>query len=365
MSLEIFQLTKDVIDEWNDFCLKSNSAWFRHTTFFLEYILHCRFDRLSRNLSFGIKQNNKIVAVAPLILQTNYEDKDIFEFGLGDTPIPFPAFDNSLFPENKKEITKVIFEKIDELAKQNNISYAKFFVDPLTDDILLGTHITNPLPKFGYHETSISTNIIVLNKPIEEIFKDIRKGHKADIKNAIKNKFVVDFFSKENIKKEIFNIYKELHYLASGRKTRPDESWEDMFGFIKNGYSILALERKQDKQEYFAGVLVITYKGKAYYGSGATHPKYEGVRGIGHLLHWQIITYLKDNGYNYYETGWNYYPIISQEVATDKELNISRFKSGFGGELYPLFRGEKFYNKEYLKNKKLTLIDSFINLYLK
>ncbi|MEM7816746.1 MAG: GNAT family N-acetyltransferase [Candidatus Aenigmatarchaeota archaeon] len=362
--MEIIYTDKINWQEWNNFCLHSSSGWFRHTKWFLDYVIDCRFDKKSKNLSFAIKENNKIVAIVPLIIQTIYNEPDLFEFAIGDTNTPYPAFDNYIYLDNKKNITKAIFLEIERLAKENKVSYVRFFLDPLCDDILEKKQIYNPLPKYGFCDTSLSTNIINLTISEEDIFSRIRKGHKADIKTAIKNCFVVDIFDKENITEEKFKIYKNLHYLASGRKTRPDESWEDMFRFIKEDYAILALERKDKSFEYIAGIFVITYKQKAYYGSGATHPNFEKIRGIGHLLHWEVIKYLKNRRYKYYEIGWNYYPIISQETIDQKLLGISHFKSGFGDTIYPLFRGEKFFSKEYFMKIYKKRLDNYANSFL-
>ena len=331
--------------EWDNFCNGSRSAWFRHTTCFLDCILNCRFDMKSKNLSFGAYQNNKLTAVIPLIMQTVYDEPEIFEFGFADTNTPFPAFKNDLSRDDKNRLLKIIFVEVNRIAVENNVSYSRFFVDPLSEDVLRGGQRINPITKFGYHETSLSTNIIELSGSEEEIFANIRKGHKADIKAAKKKYFRVDIFDKRNISREIFEIYRNLHFIDAGRKTRPDESWDNMHDFIKDGKSALALVKSE--KEYIAGALVIIYKDKAYYGSGATHPGFSKERGVGHLLQWEVVKHLKAVGVKYYEIGWNFYSVISQNVISDKEVNISKFKAGFGGDSYPIFRGEKFYSKEY------------------
>ena len=53
------------------------------------------------------------------------------------------------------------------------------------------------------------------------------------------------------------------------------------------------------------------------------------------------------------QLGWQYSKGISFEIASNKELDISKFKHGFGGFTVPLFRGEKYYSYEYFeKNMK-------------
>ena len=109
----------------------------------------------------------------------------------------------------------------------------------------------------------------------------------------------------------------------------------------------MAITTKEDR--YISAQFVNTYDKKAYYQSGATLPEFERERGIGHLAQWEIIKYLKNNDFTHYELGWNWYANISGEVADAKMLGISRFKAGFGADIYPLFRGEWFGSKEYMR----------------
>ncbi|MDE2001831.1 MAG: hypothetical protein KGI60_04695, partial [Patescibacteria group bacterium] len=50
-------------------------------------------------------------------------------------------------------------------------------------------------------------------------------------------------------------------------------------------------------------------------------------------------------------------------VYSPKELNISFFKSGFGGAVLPLFRGEKFYDEEYRKVRQKELAEKYDRYY--
>ena len=69
---------------------------------------------------------------------------------------------------------------------------------------------------------------------------------------------------------------------------------------------------------------------------------------MGHLAQWEIIKFLNSSGVTHYDLGLNFYPNISQDVADKKLLGISRFKSGFGADVYPYFRGEWFSDKEFM-----------------
>jgi hypothetical protein len=301
----------------------------------------------SIDLSFGVFQNNKLVAFSPLVKEYIYDSQEKNEFSMAGFPSVYPVFLDTLSKNNKDKVEKLIFKEIFEIAKDEDISYINFYISSLSDVVLDKKMIVNPLCKFGFHDTTISTNLLKLDKEEDLLFRNFRKGTKSDIKTAVKEGYVTNIFDKKNITREMFEIYKSLHFEAAGRKTRPDNTWDIMFEWIQNGLSILAITTKEG--EYVSAQFVNTYDRKAYYKSGATQSKHEKERGVGHLAQWEIIKYLKFNDFTYYELGWNWYPNISQEVVDGKMLGISRFKAGFGADIHPLFRGEWFSDEEYMK----------------
>ena len=119
-----------------------------------------------------------------------------------------------------------------------------------------------------------------------------------------------------------------------------------MLDWIRNGYSILTIASKGEEQ--IAAQLINVFNCRAYYHSGATLPIHDRERGVGHLAKWEIIKFLNSSGVTHYDLGLNFYPNISQDVADKKLLGISRFKSGFGADVYPYFRGEWFSDKEFM-----------------
>ena len=180
----------------------------------------------------------------------------------------------------------------------------------------------------------------------ETLFRNFRKGTKSDIKTAIKNGIKVRVYTSIDISEEVFDSYKDIHFKAAGRKTRPDETWNIMFDWIRNGHSILAIATKGE--EKIAAQLINVFSCRAFYQSGATLPSHDREKGLGHLAQWEVIKFLNSSGVTHYDLGLNFYPNISQDVADEKLLGISRFKSGFGADVYPFFRGEWFSNKEFM-----------------
>jgi len=346
--------------QWDDFCLKSDSAWFRHSGSSLAFCLG--LNKANENLSFGVMESGNLLAVVPLIKQP-VSGGDFFEFAMGGDPIPFPALFNDLPDSKSKKLVKSIFEKIDEIAKENSVVYAKFFFDPLVENFRSDSPRFNPFLKLGFNDVSLTTNIIDLSLPEEELFKNIRDGYQYDIRSAAKLNLTVEFFDKNNISDDIFGIYKDIYFSAAGKEVGTAERWNATHDLIRQGNAVLALEKNADGK-FIAGIIVFTYKNQAYYAFGATAKDYKDESGISHLLQWEIIKYLKAHNFGHYELGCNFYPILSDEVRTPKEVSISFFKSGFGGAILPLFRGEKFYDAEYLRLRKEDMINKFIEYYM-
>lgn len=339
---------------WEEFVREASTAWFVHSK---EWVNLCiKLSDENENHSFGVFENNTLVAIAPL-LSINRGGKKVFSFGMCNTP--YPAFSNKIFKENKRKIEKLIFGNIFEIASKKKIEYIDSFVSPLVDNVLSKEISVNPLPKFAFHDTTISSNVLLLHKSEDDLYRNIRKGHKSDIKTALKHDCSVEIVDSNTYDPDKFKLYIDLHFQAAGRKTRPDETWEIMESWVKRGFSILGFVRKNNG--YISGAVVNTFKQKAYYQSGATLPQAQGEKGIGHLLQWEIIKYLNNHDYTHYEIGRNWYNNISQEVADKKMLNISRFKAGFGADIFPLFRGEYFVDKVYMENEYKERLSNYLS----
>src|ERR1022692_2309097 len=328
--------------EWDTFCENCVSAWFFHTTGWIEYTASMPMSGSTENLSFAVTEGNRLLALVPL-LKERHGDRLHFAYGGWNTP--FPAFLDSMGYAERKAVEKFVFETVRTIP---DIDYACFYVCGLSEEVLNGSLRVNPIPKHGFHDTTISTYILNLQKEDEDaLYRGFRKGCKSDIKTAQKRGFKTVIVDSDNYEARYFDRYRSIHREAAGRQTRSDESWEKQRDWLKAGKSVLALLEKEGT--HISAAFINTYKDKAYYQSAGTLPSFEGERGTGHLVHWEIIRYLKHRGYKWYETGNAYYPNISQEVADEKLLGISRFKGSFAADLYPLFRGERFGTIDYMK----------------
>lgn len=344
--------------EWDEFCENSDSAWLRHTSHWIEFCL--ALNESNENLSFGVFEDGEMLAVVPLVKQPISGADGFYEFLTAGTPVAYPALKNGLADSKKNELIKAIFSEIDDVAARNSVAYSRFFIDPLTPESLSAESERNLLSDLGFDDVSLTTNIVNLSEDEAALFRNIRKGFRYDIRSMTKSGATVDFFDGKKITEDIFRKYKEIYFSAAGKEVGTKERWTATLKLIRLGYAVLAMESKEG--EYISGAIFFTYKRVAYYAFGATASSFRHVNGVSHLLQWEVIKYLKINNFNFYELGWNFNKNISDEVYSPKELNISFFKSGFGGKISPLFRGEKFYDEGYFKIRKEELAKKFTEI---
>ena len=362
MALEKVDYSKIRELEWDEFCIQSHSAWFQHTTEWIKYTVEMYGKNNCKNESFAILEDNKILALAVAVISINKSlgEKDCSSLTMAGFPTVYPAFENSLSLKKFKTVEKYIMEKIFEIE---NINQYQIYISPLIQENLEGNIRCNPLNKFGFHDTSISTNIIDISKGIEKLFKNLYKGCRADVNHALKNENLsTSIIDRKNYEEEIFIEFKKIHLEAASRKTRSDNTWDIQKSWIKKGLAILGV--CQYKNKIISAVFINKYKNNCYYQVGATLPDYIRMRGVGQLLQWMVIEYLIQIKASYYEIGWNWYGNFTQEIADDKMLTISSFKRSFGGDIYSLLRGEKFklfstMEKEYIK--RLATYKTFFN----
>ncbi|MBN1431694.1 MAG: GNAT family N-acetyltransferase [Methanomicrobiaceae archaeon] len=338
--------------------MKSDDAWFWHTSEWLEYTLKLRPDLKTKQKSFLIMNNGDIAGICPLLLNDVEVDGTIVRYFSFDRYSGInPALKNEISKKERERILKNIFSIIDSLAEENDVALCL-----MRRATLSGSYRTsgsyNYLERFGFLNSSLSTCIIDLSKDENALLSDMRKGHRYNIRKGM-DYYTVDIFDKNNITRDIFDQYQALHHKASGRVTRPQITFDLMYGMIKSGTAILA--GLSYKGQYIGLTLVNIYKDGAFYSSAADDPEAEVPVPLQPLLQWRIMQWLKGSGIRYYETGLQQFGDQLYDYPSEKDLSISFFKRGFGGDIVPVFSGEKFYDKEFLKKTFENRIIRYLN----
>lgn len=343
--MNIIELTNDKYDIWDDFCLESKDTWFWHTSDWIEYTLNYNPSLMSKNHSFLIEQDNKIKCICPLLLEYN-EKLSSFEFSFGGGYNPNPAYAPDLTSNQYFKLEKFIFKYIDEKAKEFEVKRAKFTTRALSENLMKCVSRFNPFLQYGYLDNSIFSTIVDLKSDLKEIWSKCRKRIKRAV-NSMKNKLKFNLYNNLNCEDSNFDAYKKMHFKAAGKLTRPQKTWDLMKNWILNNKALLASAELNGEEIGFA--LFIIYKKNAYYGSGANDPDKEAFP-IAHCIFWKVIEWLKENNFNFYEVGEYTYPSLI-EIPSEKENNIANFKLGFGGDLFTVFQGEKYFSKDIFQNQ--------------
>ncbi len=333
--------------EWDCFCLESDDAWFWHTSEWLQYTLDYRPELKPRSVSFALKSDGRIVGICPLILeQRPWKKRAVAEFSFGGDAGPAPALASGTSERMRRDISKALLRHLDGLAEQHGVARASFRYSPLAPRFWTSQGSKpNPMGRLGFLDISIATQVLDLANSPEQLLREMRKGHRADIARG-EAVLQVEVFNKTNISTEVFEAYRALHAKAAGRVTRPLETFERMHAWIREGNAILCRARAQGADVGFA--LVSVYKDGAYYSSSCEDPE-AGRLPVGHQLQWKVIEWLCHHRIRRYEIGHQFYGPLPHLPVGEKESRISFFKRGFGGQPVACWCGEKFFSADYYR----------------
>ena len=129
------------------------------------------------------------------------------------------------------------------------------------------------------------------------------------------------------MKKNHLQQFRELHVKASGYETRSRKSWECQFDLVKNGEAFIIFGHIEGT--LISAALFMHSSRYCFYGVSASDRSLFS-KPISHILIWTAIQYAKKNGCLVFDLAGQFFPAGSPKPSK-KELQISKFKSGFGG----------------------------------
>lgn len=166
--------------------------------------------------------------------------------------------------------------------------------------------------------------------------KEILAGYSKSVKSALSKKLsdsqrieIVNQNSSHELIESAFETLKRLHLDSAGRLTRSLHSWSIQKQFLINGNAFMVQLLAQGSVISSAYFMITEYE--CYYGVSASAPKIKGVS-LSHLCISEAIAYSKKIGLQSFHLG-EQYSYLSRNI-TDKESNIEKFKSFFGGRLF-------------------------------
>lgn len=289
---------------------------------------------LLRDDSFAVlTDSGEIAALVPLYCFKN--ESGLSEYRYAGEYLRAPLLYGLPDSDKYKKMQKFVFERIEELARLNNVMAHKTMTEGV--DILEGRHYYNYLTDFGYNDESSVCQLIDCSKDINGLWTDVRKSYKHLINRADKN-YLYETVSSHNYNFEKCENYRKLHLKAAGKQTRSLESFYLMYKMIENNQAFIILVR--DKVEHTVAAHFFYHLGAhCLYASSAVDPELPSDSGIGHLALWQGIVTACNMGIRFFDMG----QLRIASDFTEKEMGIAVFKKGFGGRTVSVFRGTKVF----------------------
>ncbi len=179
------------------------------------------------------------------------------------------------------------------------------------------------LPRFGFSESEKTiqpreTLVLDLTKPESQIFSEMKKNTRYDIRLGRKSGAVLEEKSREEFR-SIWPIF--LDTAERGEFRLHPFDYYDRLLAIDDELKIKLFVVRHHNRYLSAGIFAF-WNDAVYYLHGASSNEFREMMG-NYLLHWEIITQAKKLGYTMYDF-WG--------VNKVKWPGVTRFKMGFGGE---------------------------------
>ena len=349
MGLSLVNFTSSMTEEWEASILKSDYSWFWHSRKYLDFLQEINVSNFFEDRSFMILEKNIIAAICPLFISKMSDGR--LGFCCGDVNIEFPAILNGFSDKKIRKILDFYFMSLESMSLELGVETLEIRVSPQSKKHSQAQKVQSSyLPRYGIMELAKHTQMIDLEKPENLLWAEVRKGHKSSIKKAEKLNLKINIFNKSNITQQVFDSYSYVHSIDAGDSIRSAKSFDIMYNWIITNEAIL-LQATHDG-DAVAYILIITRGEGSYYGSSCRLPNFNQCEPV-HARIWNSIIHLKQSGFKYYDVGHQFFGPQFGYTPTEKEIQISNFKRGFGGYLMPIYSGKRIYTDTLFVEKKI------------
>tara|TARA_B100000315_G_C14583611_1_gene591784 strand:- start:2413 stop:3420 length:1008 start_codon:yes stop_codon:yes gene_type:complete len=231
--------------------------------------------------------------------------------------------------ENKGKLTvkaaKTFLKKFDFIKEE--VSGIIWYRDFLNDGEL--STLSRYLLANGASEASVFSQVIDLVKEEADIKSRVRKSYRSLI-NWGKRELMPKVFGSGQLTWEQMDAFRQLHIREAKRETRSKKSWERQFEMVEAEQAFVVLGHLEG--ELVSAGLFMHSQTNCYYGISASRRDLFD-KPLFHSLMWTAILHAKQLGCRWFESGKQIYPNQFEDKPPSlKELGISEFKAGFGGD---------------------------------
>jgi hypothetical protein len=337
--MRVVELPKLNAEEWDRVVDQSIQGWLFHRSDWLA--LEEEFF-VQRNLSFGIDEKGKLLAIHPLYLSdpgTGTRGELLLHSGIHRHAAlaHVPGLDVSAV----KSLRTVAMRHIDGMARELNVDRIQFGIQNLAPEslgpgrveipfwvtdyhFLLGVHYnqTGALPVPGMVTLAVDQIVDIRHSP-EVLFARLDDACRRAVRKAEANGL-------RCVQRELDEAIDDYYELAQHRAQQTKQGLPP-----RNFY--LALARRLGRQrirlflaeqngKLAAGLILLADKGALSFFASASHQDCLQFR-VNDFIHWSAIQWGAMNGFHSYRLG-PWFPEVPDDWAIAK---VSKFKTKFGG----------------------------------
>ncbi|EGG93364.1 hypothetical protein IMCC1989_1289 [gamma proteobacterium IMCC1989] len=276
------------------------------------------------DLSMIITSGNRNIALWPLSYIETKETKNLTS---QESAVKSPIFINDV---SEKTTKKALDACLDTLIKITpTINNKELLLSSRLPSINIDTWHRKLMDK----KASISIKhelFIDCSLPLDAIKRNFRKSYKSLINRGAEY-WEIDVI--EDINKEAFDEFQQLHFAVSQRKTRNQNTWDYQHQIIGNKKAVLITMRDRASRKMIGASLFQYTPWEGMY-SVAAYNRNLYDKGVSHVIQFEAIKYLKEKNIRWYYIGRRPYT-SDQPKPSEKELQIAYFKEGFATHIFP------------------------------
>lgn len=279
-------------------------------------------------LSFGLRENGKLVAVIPL--QFNRHNGKISSSGWGGSG---PVLHGSLVGKNRLRVMQAALDHCVALGRQCGASHFDFSLSPVTRSSITSAWGVNPFVFYGFEDQSILSQIIDLEPAEEILWAGLSTDARRQVRIAREKGYTVERVNWEECVDHYYTLHCET-YRRTGVEPHPKEYFAGIAAHIApRGHSVLWCARDPEGA-------AIAYHNAAWFGNGGYYhtgcsAAMTNELGVSYLLFWEVMLGAKKAGIRWYDCG-----AIFPHAKDTKQRGLTVFKTKFGGEVHRYFRAE-------------------------
>ncbi|MDD5544360.1 MAG: hypothetical protein PHX83_14420 [Acidobacteriia bacterium] len=307
-------------DFWSQLCQADALQYPVYSDLNIEYQKEYFRDSQFIDVSFLVEDNRLPVAGVCAAVQTKPDGKRELS-GYGWPMIFLQAHTPNCGADQR--ISKIVKAELDRLSKEysfDSILHRDYFptLSPVGEYLLsMGAKVR---PHF--------TQIIDLSRSEESLHQQLRRSYQSLINWGQKN-LELKLFDSKCIQREHLESFRQLHISVAGRQTRSQRTWDLQFEIVSQGGAFILMGWLQGN--LVTASYYIHSSKYCYYGVSASKRELFD-KPLSHSSMWSAILHARALGCRFFDTGEQLFAGQVDRAPTTKELSISRFKRGFGGQ---------------------------------